>query len=223
MASHSAREDGLGRLMSTMMRYEAHNRRRQHTGTVMDDFNTSETIAPAISMVVELARTSQMITTNLCNLAELLVNEFQEEQVDRPRQRRRVSTEDGQASRSGTQNAHHCGDGVQTRLHQVLEIWYRDGLAEQFERELQRRGVSTGGAQASRSDTQEARRPSAAPQSLEEYLQVREVQEFLSDAEGSYVSQFRRVLEPIGEQEIGEWRQGPIGALRRNPAHGYQG
>ena len=206
----------------------------------MDDFDTSETIVPAISMVVELADTAQMLSTNLCNLAELLVNEVQEAQVERPRQRRRVSTGDGQASRSGTQNAapqetmiddRHYGVDVQTRLHQVLEMWYRDGLAEQFERELQRRGVSTGGAQASRSDTQEARRPSAAPQSLEEALQVRGVQEFLSDAEGSYGPQFRRVREPIGAQGFpanrgvirpGEWRQGPIGALRRYPAHGFR-
>ena len=124
---------------------------------------------------------------------------------------------------------HRYGADVQTRLHQVLEIWYRDGLAEQFERELQRRGVSTGGAQASRSDTQEARRPSAAPQSLEEALQVRGVQDFLSDAEGSYGPQFRRVREPIGAQGFpanrvrpGGWRQGPIGALRRYPADRFR-
>ena len=129
--------------------------RSHHPTTVMDDPDMSENIALAhdiprvISMVVDLARTAQMLAADL---AERLVNEVE---GARPRRRRRVSTGGGQAwqhgtqtqptrgsqaSGSGTQNAapqETTGDHRERMLANVCEIWHRDGLAERFNEELQ--------------------------------------------------------------------------------------
>ena len=110
-------------------------------------------IPRVISMVVDLARTAQMLAADL---AERLVKNVDiKVEGETPFKRLKVSTGGGQAwqhgtqtqptrgsqaSGSGTQNAapqETTGDHRERMLANVCEIWHRDGLAERFNEELQ--------------------------------------------------------------------------------------